>query len=181
MTLSTAYRLLLEIVSCSPSTFITTPLLLRYLILRVPTIMWTNVLARHTRLSSLTVARHQVRLHLRGTHVWVMQFFSLMCVTVATLTLCTRMSYFVSSMQFVSQSPLVRFQSSSTSHSGSGGGISGLVSRITSFFVGAGLMAFATQIYLYQELRDGNHQLLTQHAQLEQRMAKLEQAMSKKK
>jgi hypothetical protein len=55
---------------------------------------------------------------------------------------------------------------------GSSGG--GFFSRITSFLVGAGLMALGTQFYLYQELRDGNKQMLKKQQDLERRLAALE-------
>jgi hypothetical protein len=50
----------------------------------------------------------------------------------------------------------------------------GLLSRISSFFVGAGFTALATQFYIVQEIRDGNKQMITKQRDLEQRLAKLE-------
>jgi hypothetical protein len=40
--------------------------------------------------------------------------------------------------------------------------------------VGAGLMALGTQYTLYQELREGNKEMLKKHKELENRLAALE-------
>lgn len=50
----------------------------------------------------------------------------------------------------------------------------GLLGRISSFFVGAGVTALGTQFYIYQELVNGNKMILAKQAELEQRLSKLE-------
>lgn len=50
----------------------------------------------------------------------------------------------------------------------------GLFQRVSSFLVGAGLSALATQYYIYQELVDGNAIMLKKQKELEQRLSKLE-------
>mmetsp|Transcript_14454 Transcript_14454/g.23438 ORF Transcript_14454/g.23438 Transcript_14454/m.23438 type:complete len:95 (-) Transcript_14454:872-1156(-) len=50
----------------------------------------------------------------------------------------------------------------------------GLLSRISSFFVGAGLTALVTQFYIFQELRDGNKAIITKQKEMETRLSKLE-------
>ena len=50
----------------------------------------------------------------------------------------------------------------------------GLLGRISSFFVGAGVTALGTQFYIYQELANGNKMILAKQAELEQRLEKLE-------
>jgi hypothetical protein len=50
----------------------------------------------------------------------------------------------------------------------------GLLGRISSFFVGAGVTALGTQFYIYQELANGNKLILAKQAELEQRLQKLE-------
>ena len=50
----------------------------------------------------------------------------------------------------------------------------GLLGRISSFFVGAGVTALGTQFYIYQELANGNKMILAKQGELEQRLAKLE-------
>ena len=68
-------------------------------------------------------------------------------------------------------SPALQQARSFSSSPPSGGGF---FARMTSFFVGAGLMALVTQYYLYYELRDGNKQMLAKQADLEKRLAALE-------
>jgi hypothetical protein len=46
--------------------------------------------------------------------------------------------------------------------------------RLSSFAIGAGLMALVTQYYIFEELRLGNQVMLTKQKELEQRLAKLE-------
>ncbi|KAL3894606.1 MAG: hypothetical protein SGARI_007686 [Bacillariaceae sp.] len=50
----------------------------------------------------------------------------------------------------------------------------GLMARISSFLVGAGLTALATQFYIFQELREGNKVLLARQKAIEARLNKLE-------
>jgi hypothetical protein len=50
----------------------------------------------------------------------------------------------------------------------------GLVQRISSFVVGAGLSALFTQYYIYQEVMYGNSLMLDKQRELEQRLIKLE-------
>lgn len=56
----------------------------------------------------------------------------------------------------------------------SGGAGAGLFQRLYSFAIGAGLTALATQLYLFQEVRDGNMRMLEKQMDLEKRIAKLE-------
>ncbi|GAX16502.1 hypothetical protein FisN_7Lh218 [Fistulifera solaris] len=46
--------------------------------------------------------------------------------------------------------------------------------RMSSFLVGAGLCALATQFYIYQEIRTGNALMIAKQAELEKRLRKLE-------
>lgn len=46
--------------------------------------------------------------------------------------------------------------------------------RITSFAVGAGFTALATQYYIFEEIRDGNQAMLAKQQELEKRLLKLE-------
>ncbi|KAG7352752.1 hypothetical protein IV203_008800 [Nitzschia inconspicua] len=50
----------------------------------------------------------------------------------------------------------------------------GLLSRISSFLVGAGLTALATQFYIFQELREGNKIMIAKQKELDARLKKLE-------
>jgi len=50
----------------------------------------------------------------------------------------------------------------------------GLLGRISSFFVGAGVTALATHFVIYQELVDGNKTILAKQKDLEDRLKKLE-------
>jgi hypothetical protein len=50
----------------------------------------------------------------------------------------------------------------------------GLVQRVSSFLVGAGLMALITQFSIIQELQNANKVMLDKHADLERRVATLE-------
>lgn len=50
----------------------------------------------------------------------------------------------------------------------------GLFQRLSSFLVGAGLSALATQFYIYQEIRSGNMLMIAKQAELEKRLQKLE-------
>jgi hypothetical protein len=50
----------------------------------------------------------------------------------------------------------------------------GLISRISSFFVGAGLTALVTQFYIFQEIREGNKSMLAKQKDLDARLKKLE-------
>ena len=53
-------------------------------------------------------------------------------------------------------------------------GGAGLLSRISSFFVGAGLTALVTQFYIFKELREGNKSMLAKQKELDARLSKLE-------
>ena len=55
----------------------------------------------------------------------------------------------------------------------SGGGI-GLFSRISSFFVGAGMTALAGEFFIFKEVREGNLTMLKKQKELEKRIAALE-------
>ena len=46
--------------------------------------------------------------------------------------------------------------------------------RISSFFVGAGVTALATQFLIYEELVTGNKSILAKQKELEDRLKKLE-------
>jgi len=50
----------------------------------------------------------------------------------------------------------------------------GLMQRISSFFVGAGLTALVTQLYIFQEIKDGNDAMIKKQKDLEKRVLKLE-------
>lgn len=50
----------------------------------------------------------------------------------------------------------------------------GLIERLSSFFVGAGLTALVTQFYIFQEIKDGNEAMIKKHKDLEKRVSKLE-------
>ena len=50
----------------------------------------------------------------------------------------------------------------------------GFFSRVTSFLVGAGFSALASQYYIYQELVAGNEIILKKQKDLENRLSKLE-------
>lgn len=50
----------------------------------------------------------------------------------------------------------------------------GLLQRISSFFVGAGLTAIATQFYIFKELKEGNEVMIRKQRELEKRITKLE-------
>ena len=55
-----------------------------------------------------------------------------------------------------------------------GGGISGLIQRISSFLVGAGLTALGTQYYLYEEIKKSNTDMIQKQKELEKRLQSLE-------
>jgi hypothetical protein len=50
----------------------------------------------------------------------------------------------------------------------------GLMGRISSFFVGAGVTALATQFLIYEELLSGNRSILAKQKEIEDRLKKLE-------
>ena len=50
----------------------------------------------------------------------------------------------------------------------------GLIARLSSFLVGAGLTALVTQFFIFKELRDGNRILLEKQKEIEKRMKSLE-------
>jgi hypothetical protein len=50
----------------------------------------------------------------------------------------------------------------------------GLLHRISSFLVGAGLTALITQLYLFDDIRQGNRLMLEKQKEIESRLAKLE-------
>jgi hypothetical protein len=50
----------------------------------------------------------------------------------------------------------------------------GLLQRISSFLVGAGLTALITQLYLFDDIRQGNRVMLEKQKEIENRLAKLE-------
>mmetsp|Transcript_2101 Transcript_2101/g.4512 ORF Transcript_2101/g.4512 Transcript_2101/m.4512 type:complete len:90 (-) Transcript_2101:2754-3023(-) len=54
------------------------------------------------------------------------------------------------------------------------GRFSALLSRISSFLVGAGLTALATQYYIFEELREGNKILIEKQTDIEKRLKQLE-------
>lgn len=53
-------------------------------------------------------------------------------------------------------------------------GGAGFFQRVTSFVVGAGVTALATQYYIFEEVKAGNKMMLVKQKELEQRIAKLE-------
>lgn len=48
------------------------------------------------------------------------------------------------------------------------------MSRISSFFVGAGLTALVTQFYIFQELKEGNKSIIAKQKEVDARLNKLE-------
>lgn len=50
----------------------------------------------------------------------------------------------------------------------------GLLNRLSSFFVGAGLTALVTQFYIFKEIKEGNDAMIKKQQDLEKRVAKLE-------
>jgi hypothetical protein len=48
------------------------------------------------------------------------------------------------------------------------------VSRVSSFFVGAGFTALFTQYYIFKELKDGNKIMIEKQKEIEARLKKLE-------
>eukprot|EP00523_Entomoneis_sp_CCMP467_P003649 CAMPEP_0168748988 /NCGR_PEP_ID=MMETSP0724-20121128/16467_1 /TAXON_ID=265536 /ORGANISM="Amphiprora sp., Strain CCMP467" /LENGTH=65 /DNA_ID=CAMNT_0008796849 /DNA_START=48 /DNA_END=245 /DNA_ORIENTATION=+ len=63
---------------------------------------------------------------------------------------------------------------STSSGSGGGGGGAGLFQRLSSFLIGAGFTALATQYYIFEELRTGNKEILQKQREIESRLTKLE-------
>lgn len=49
-----------------------------------------------------------------------------------------------------------------------------MLQRLSSFVVGAGVTALATQYFIFEEIRFGNQQMLDKQKDLEKRLAKLE-------
>mmetsp|Transcript_1045 Transcript_1045/g.1447 ORF Transcript_1045/g.1447 Transcript_1045/m.1447 type:complete len:88 (-) Transcript_1045:388-651(-) len=68
--------------------------------------------------------------------------------------------------------PAVQLFSSSPAPPPRGG--AGLLQRLSSFVIGAGVTAIATQYYLFLEVREGNKLMLLKQKELETRIAKLE-------
>lgn len=54
------------------------------------------------------------------------------------------------------------------------GRIAGFFSRVSSFLVGAGLTALATQYYIFEEVRNGNKIMLEKQKDIEKRLKLLE-------
>jgi hypothetical protein len=50
----------------------------------------------------------------------------------------------------------------------------GLIARVSSFLVGAGLTALVTQFYIFHELRDGNKAIIAKQKDLDARLNRLE-------
>jgi hypothetical protein len=50
----------------------------------------------------------------------------------------------------------------------------GLLQRLSSFMIGAGLTALVTQFYIYKEIKEGNQAMIKKQKDLEKRIAKLE-------
>jgi hypothetical protein len=50
----------------------------------------------------------------------------------------------------------------------------GFFQRVSSFLVGAGFTALASQYYIFRELHDGNASMLKKQKEIEQRLNKLE-------
>eukprot|EP01082_Thalassiosira_pseudonana_P004244 g3910.t1 g3910 contig13:466214-466719(-) len=63
---------------------------------------------------------------------------------------------------------------STASSSSSSGGGAGIFARLGSFLVGAGMTALATEFFIFQEVREGNLQMLKKQRELEKRIAALE-------
>ena len=54
------------------------------------------------------------------------------------------------------------------------GMIAQFISRVSSFLVGAGLTALASQYYIFEELREGNKKMIEKQKDIESRLKKLE-------
>jgi len=65
-------------------------------------------------------------------------------------------------------------KSTSETKSSGPGRISSFFSRVSSFLVGAGLTALASQYYIFEELRQGNKALIEKQNEIEKRLQKLE-------
>lgn len=55
----------------------------------------------------------------------------------------------------------------------------GLFARVSSFLVGAGLSALATQYFIYEEVKAGNQVMLKKQSELESRVYALEKTQKK--
>lgn len=53
----------------------------------------------------------------------------------------------------------------------------GFFQRISSFLVGAGLTALGTQYYLYEEIKQGNKELMSKQREIEAKIALLEKKL----
>ena len=60
-----------------------------------------------------------------------------------------------------------------TSTTSSGGG-AGFFQRLSSFLSGAGLMALGTQYLVYEEIKNGNRDMIKKQKEMEQRIVLLE-------
>jgi len=98
--------------------------------------------------------------HITCTHIQK-QFFT----TDTTITSSSSQRQIPSTLRF--------FSSTAASASNSGGG-AGFFARIGSFIAGAALTALATEFYIFQEIRDGNSEMLKKQRELEKRIAALE-------
>ena len=67
-----------------------------------------------------------------------------------------------------------RFLSTTAAASSGPSSLSLLLQRLSSFAVGAGLMALATQYYIFEDVRNGNLAMLQKQRELEARLDKLE-------
>jgi len=52
--------------------------------------------------------------------------------------------------------------------------LAGLFERVSSFFIGAGLTALASQYFIFEEVKAGNELMLKKQSELESRVYKLE-------
>jgi hypothetical protein len=68
----------------------------------------------------------------------------------------------------------LRFVSTETPSAAKKVGGAGLFQRLSSFVVGAGVTALATQYFIYEEVKEGNKLMLLKQQELEVRLTKLE-------
>lgn len=69
---------------------------------------------------------------------------------------------------------VVEINQSTKMTAGVSGGGTGLFSRISSFFVGAGMSALLGEFFIFKVIREGNVTMLKKQKELEKRIAALE-------
>mmetsp|Transcript_18228 Transcript_18228/g.21042 ORF Transcript_18228/g.21042 Transcript_18228/m.21042 type:complete len:98 (-) Transcript_18228:126-419(-) len=89
-------------------------------------------------------------------------------------TILRRPRYFISKSNTMEKITSRRF--STTPKSGG----SNILQRLSSFVIGAGVTALASQYYIFDEIRAGNQLMLSKHKEIEQRLAKVEKEVNQK-